>query len=102
MSTLVKETEKVVARDGAPLIASRTRPPIFPLVAAPLAAISAAILASRLAGRRRAAAKPSVYWSLAIASDNRVSFRPTMAPRFRSLFVRGGRPRSRRPFRRSH
>ena len=63
--------------------------PPFPVLAAPGAALAAALLARSFARRRQA--RPQVYWSLSIGSGNRIAFRPTLAPRFGSLFIRGRR-----------
>ena len=101
MSTVVEEV-KEVAKSPNGVVARSRAVPVFPFAAAPFAAVTAALVASRLARRRREqAAKPSVHWSLSIATGNRIDFHPTLAPRFSSLFVRGrGRPIGRRFFRR--
>ncbi len=68
--------------------------PPFPVIAAPGAALAATLVAARVLRRRQA--RPQVYWSLSIASGNRIAFRPTLAPRFGSLFIRGRRFGTRR------
>lgn len=110
MSTSVEELTQEQRANGAALeplqhkaLAGATgkRVPRFPMVAAPFAAASATILAVRLARRRRARpAQPSVYWSFTFASGNHVALRPTLAPRFGSLFLGMGRRRPARRFRR--
>ncbi len=88
MSTTVEEVKEVQAKNGA--AAEPRRVPVFPFVAAPFAAVAAAIIAVRLARRAQAQpAKPSVYWSFSFASGNRLTFRPTM--------IRAGRPAPRPP-----
>jgi hypothetical protein len=97
MSTVVEEVEevkKVQSSNG--VVTEHRAPPMFPFVAAPIVAVTASIIATRLIRRRqpRGATNPTVYWTL--ASGNRIEFRPTLAPRFGSLLVRGGRARARR------
>ena len=109
MSTSVEQIKEGQAPNGATLERVRHHPlagaagrglPRFPMVAAPFVAASATILAVRLARRQAQAAKPSVYWSFSVASGNRLTFRPTLAPRFGSLLLGMGRRRSGRRFRR--
>jgi|SRR5579872_2881583 len=94
MSTSVEELKKVVESPNGTAVEERSTP-LFPFLAAPGIAISASLLATFIMRRRRAqaASKPAVQWSFAFASGNRVYFRPTLAPRFSGLLVRGrGRP----------
>lgn len=105
MSRAVEQVTEVESKNGAAVAAPRARSarpgPALPFVA-PLAAFTAAVVAARVARRRRQAAKPSVYWSFSMVSGNRVTFRPTLAPRFGSVILRGAarrfgaRPRFRR------
>lgn len=90
MSTSVKEMKRALESPNGTAVEARTTP-MFALVAAPMFAITASMVATIIARRRRAqaASKPSVQWSFSFASGNRVEFRPTLAPRFSSLLVRG-------------